>query len=59
MSAHHIDLQDLETSELIVLFHMHFKSGLAKFSPQEDHIIRKDSPDGALVYTYIERGELN
>jgi len=44
MSDHHIDLQDAETSKLIVLYHMHFKSGLANFSPQEGHVISKDSP---------------
>jgi len=35
MSDHHIDLQNAGTSDLIVLYHMHFKSGLANFSPQE------------------------
>jgi len=39
---------------------MQFKSGLANFSPQEGHIISKDSPVcRTCVYsTYIERGGL-
>ena len=57
MSDHHIDLQDEETSDLIELKHMHCKSGLANFSPQEGHIIRKDSPEGNIcVYIYRKGG---
>ena len=43
MSEHHIDSQDAETSELIVVYHVQFKSGLANFSPRESHIILKGS----------------
>jgi len=57
MSDHHIDLQDAETSDLIVLYHMHFKSGLANFSPQEGHIIPKDLPEwSTCVYIYRKEG---
>jgi hypothetical protein len=55
VSDHHIDLQDPETSDLIVLYHMHFKSGLANFRPQEGHIIRKDWPQERTC-VYIHRG---
>jgi hypothetical protein len=57
MSDHYIDLQDAETSDLTVLGNKHFKSGLAKFSPQEGHIIRKDSPEGSTcMYIYRKGG---
>jgi len=60
MNYHHIDLQDTETSDLIVLYHMHLKSGLANFGPQEGHIILKDLPEGGTcVYIYGKGGEVN